>query len=141
MHHERAIRVLFISIWLTVGASLPAVSLAEAYDDAVAALADGEYRTAYRDFKRLARQDHPKAQYQLGMLFLFGQGVEMDVTQGVEWLKRAANNGSYLAANELGQIYISGRGVAPDEQEAVKWVELATRLAQENPAEADEGCE
>jgi hypothetical protein len=65
----------------------------------------------------------------------------MDVAQGVEWLKRAANNGSYLAANELGQIYSAGRGVAPDEQEAVKWLELATRLAQENPAEADEGCE
>jgi TPR repeat protein len=114
---------------------------AASYEAAMSALEDGEYRAAYRDFKRLAQEDHPEAQYQLGMLLLFGKGVEMDLEQGIEWLKRAANNGSYLAANELGQIYISGRGVAPDEQEAKKWLELASQLAETQPDEAEEDCE
>ncbi len=141
MQHKHALRTLALSLWLTLGCLFPAIALADDFDEAVSALADGDYRIAYRGFKRLAQQDHPQAQFQLGMLYLAGQGVEMDVAQGIEWLERAANGGLYLAANELAQIYLSGRGVAPDEQEAMKWVELATKLAEQNSDEVDEGCE
>ncbi len=137
----KSIRTLVTLLWLIAGAALPAVSQADPYDEAMAALAEGEFRSAYRDFKRLARKDHTESQYQLGMLYLFGKGVTQDVEQGMEWLKRAAENGSYLAANELGQIYLAGRGVATDEQEAMKWLELATTLAAQNPGEAEDGCE
>jgi TPR repeat protein len=111
------------------------------YDDAVAALADGEYRHAYRGFKRLAQREHVEAQFQVGMLYLFGQGVAQDTEQGIQWLERAANNGSYSAANELAQIYIAGRGVAPNEAEAIKWMELATTIAEQDESVADDGCE
>jgi TPR repeat protein len=141
MKRERKIVTLAAALWLIVAALLPVVSQAEPYDEALAALAEGEFRTAYRDFKRLARKDHTQAQYQLGMLLLLGKGVGQDEERGIEWLKRAAENGSYLAANELGQIYLAGRGVAPNEQEAMKWLELATQLAGENPDEAEDGCE
>jgi TPR repeat protein len=141
MKFSKRIRTVYFALCLMVAAGFPALCLADAYEEALEALAEGEYRTASRDFKRLARQDHPRAQYQLGMLYLFGKGVAQDVDQGIEWLKRAAENGSYLAANELGQVYLAGRGVAPDEQEAMKWLERATRLAGEHPEEAEEGCD
>lgn len=111
------------------------------YEDAVSALTDGEYRQAYRGFKRLAQREHVKAQFQVGMLYLFGQGVKLDTEQGIHWLERAANNGSYAAANELAQIYLAGRGVAPNEAEAIKWMELATTIAEQDESVADEGCE
>jgi TPR repeat protein len=141
MHNKHIIRVLSLTLWLFLGAGLPGMVCAVSFDEAMSALEDGEYRAAYRDFKRLAQEDHPEAQYQFGMLLLFGKGVRMDVEQGIEWLKRAANNGSFLAANELGQIYISGRGVAADEQEAKKWLERASQLAEQQPGEAEEDCE
>ncbi len=138
MVHHRIIPIIAVSLWLSL-ATGPLRS--EPYDEAMQALAEGEYRAAYRDLKRLAQQDHAEAQYQLGMLYLFGQGVETDVAQGIGWLKRAAEGGVYLAANELGQIYAAGRGVPRDDQEAARWIELATRLAGEAPGQADDGCE
>jgi uncharacterized protein len=141
MQHKHTILTLALFLWITLGDALPGNALADSFDDVNSALSEGDYRAAYRGFKRLAQRDHPQAQYQLGMLYLSAKGVEMDVAEGVEWLKRAANGGVYLAANELAQIYLSGRGVAPDEQEAMKWVELATKLAEQNSGEADDGCE
>lgn len=141
MHYKHALNTLWLALVLTSLLGMPVSVSADDYEQATAALADGDYRTASRGFKRLARDDHARAQYQLGMLYLFGKGVAMDTTKGLDWLKRAAGNGSYLAANELGQIYIAGRGVAPDEQEAMRWIELATRLAEESPGEADDGCD
>ncbi|MCU7870892.1 MAG: sel1 repeat family protein [Candidatus Thiodiazotropha sp. (ex Lucinoma borealis)] len=117
------------------------VAVADDFDDAMAAMTKGEHQEAYRGFKRLAKRDHVEAQFQLGMLYLFGKGVEQDASKGIGWLKEAAESGSYLAANELGQIYLSGKGVERDEAEAVKWLELATEIAEQNEGEAEDGCD
>ncbi len=114
---------------------------ADSYEEASSALARGDQQQAVRIFKRLARQEDAASQYQLGMLYLFGQGVDQDAAAGIEWLKRAALNGDYLAANELGQIYMTGRGVAVDEAEAIRWVEQASRIAAQNEGVAEDGCE
>lgn len=115
--------------------------LAADFEDAMDAMTNGEYQEAYRSFKRLAKRDHIQSQYQLGMLYLFGKGVEQNTDQGITWLKEAANNGSYRAANGLGQIYLSGKGVDIDEKEAIKWLELATEIAEQNEGEAEDGCD
>jgi TPR repeat protein len=128
--------LIFFGVYLLFG-DLSAAG----FDDAMDALNQGEHREAYRGFKRLAIREHVEAQYQLGMLYHLGRGVEQDTDQGIRWLKEAAVNGSYLAANELGQIYSSGKGVAIDEKEAVKWLELATEIAQQNEGEAEDGCD
>jgi hypothetical protein len=141
MRYKQTIRMYFFLCWLALSSGLWGVALASPFSEAKQALDAGDHRTAYRGFKRLAMQDHPGAQYQLGMLLLAGKGVAQDTTQGIEWLKRAAGNGSYLAANELAQIYTSGREVAPDEQEAMKWIERATQLGKQQPEVTDEGCE
>jgi TPR repeat protein len=139
MRETSAFKLMMLGLLLALLSPLP-VSAGE-YEDAVAALTDGEYRQAYRGFKRLAQRDHVEAQYQVGMLYLFGQGAKLDTEQGIHWLERAANNGSYAAANELAQIYISGRGVPPNEAEAIKWMELATTIAEQDESVADDGCE
>jgi uncharacterized protein len=106
------------------------------------ALTGGDYTSAYRTFKRLAKRGYPDAQFQLGMLYLHGQGTGQNTQQGVNWLKQAAEDGYlFLAANELGQIYLSGQWVERNETEAIKWLELASTIAEENEGEADDGCE
>jgi TPR repeat protein len=115
---------------------------ADDYDEGMAFLTEGDHTAAYRTFKRLAKRDHAEAQFQLGMLYLYGKGTEQDIQQGINWLKQAAEDGySYLAANELGQIYLSGQWGVHNEAEAIKWLELATKIAEENQGEADDGCE
>ncbi|MCU7919420.1 MAG: sel1 repeat family protein [Candidatus Thiodiazotropha sp. (ex Epidulcina cf. delphinae)] len=128
-------------ILLSLLFSVTGVAFADDYDDALSALSDGDYREAYRGFKRLARRDHIEAQFQLGVLYLYGKGVGRDSDTGIEWLRQAAESGSYLAANELGQIYLSGKDVTRDEAEAIKWLELATEIAEQHEGEAEDGCE
>jgi len=119
----------------------PGVVFADGYEAAATALVQGDQQQAFRLFKRLARQGHVQAQYQLGLLYLSGEGVEQDQVQGIEWLKQAAQSGDYLATNELGQIYMTGRGVAVNEAEAIHWVELAGKIAAQNQGVAEDGCE
>ena len=135
--HIRTLKPLLFSLLLL----LSPLAAADEYEEAVAALTNGDYSEASRSFKRLAKRDHAEAQYQLGMLYLFGQGVGQDAQKGVSWLKQAALGGSYLAANELSQIYLSGQWVQRDETEAVKWLELSSEIAEQNAGEADDGCE
>jgi hypothetical protein len=54
MQHKYALRTLDFSLWLTLGCLLPGIALADDFDDAVSALADGDDWTAYRGFKRQA---------------------------------------------------------------------------------------
>jgi uncharacterized protein len=109
------------------------------FDTAFSAYQAADYRTAYNGFKSLAQDRHVKAQYLLGLLYLNGQGVNLNVERGIDWLKEAASNGSYLAAAELGQIYAAGKGVAQDAQEAAKWIDLSTKLASDE--DADQECD
>jgi TPR repeat protein len=126
--------------WLLL--SLAGGVSADDFDDGMTALTGGDYTSAYRTFKRLAKRDHPEAQFQLGMLYLHGRGTEQDIRQGINWLEQAAEDGYlFLAANELGQIYLSGQWVERNETEAIKWLELASKIAEENEGEADDGCE
>jgi TPR repeat protein len=118
-----------------------AQAVADTYDEAVEALTEADYFEAYRSFQRLAKRGHAQAQYQLGMLYLYGKGVGQDVQQGISWLKQAAEGYSYLAANELSQIYLSGQWVKRDEAEAVKWLELSNKIAAQNVGEAEDGCD
>jgi uncharacterized protein len=119
----------------------PLLVIADEYYDAMGALEAGEYRQAYRGFKRLAQRENVEAQYQVGMLYLFGQGVSEDAEQGIYWLGRAAHNGSFAAANELAQIYLAGRGVTANEAEAIKWMDLAKSIAEQDDSQAEDGCE
>ena len=109
------------------------------FDTAYRAYRAGDYREAFRDFKRVAEGGDARSQYLLGLLYLNGQGVEQASERGIDWLKRAAENGYYLTAAELGKIYGSGKGVAINSEEAIKWIELSTRLATE--ADAEQECE
>jgi hypothetical protein len=114
-------------------------TVAADFDTAYHTYQAGDYREASRDYQRLARDGDARSQYQLGLLYLYGQGVDRSPERGIDWLKRSAQNGYYLAAAELGQIYGSGRGVAMDSDEAARWIKLSTRLA--TAADAEQECE
>jgi TPR repeat protein len=109
------------------------------FDTAYHAYQVGDHVEASRGFQHLARGGHAQAQYLLGLLYLNGQGVGKAPETGIDWLKRSAQNGYYLAAVELGQVYGSGRGVPMDSAEAARWITLSTRLATD--ADAEQECE
>ncbi len=53
----------------------------------------GEYQTAYQEFQRLSLLGNKDAIYNVGVMFLYGQGVEKNLTHAYAWFLLAADFG------------------------------------------------
>ena len=85
----------------------------------------GDFATALREWKPLAEQGVPGAQYNLGLMYEDGKGVPQDYKTAVKWYELAAEQGDSFAQYNLGLMYRKGQGVSQDYKIAVKWYELA----------------
>ena len=72
-----------------------------------------------------ARRGDPEAQYNLGLCYIHGNGVDMSYEEAAKWLEKAAKQGHADAQYNLGVSYLKGQGVRQDYTEAVKWFSLA----------------
>ena len=79
----------------------------------------------FKSLKALAEKGDAKAQYDLGLRFYDGIGVEKDFKEAVKWFRKAAEQGHAEAQYNLGASYHHGDGVIQDHKEAVKWYRLA----------------
>ena len=70
-----------------------------------------DYIKAAEWYRKSADQGYSQAQYNLGLLYEDGKGMEQDYYEASQWYKRAANNGFSEAQNNLGVLYIMGKGV------------------------------
>jgi len=91
----------------------------------VTAYKTGDYKTALREFKKLAEAGNPNAQFSLAVLYLSGRGVKRDVAQAIDWHRKAAAQGLASAEHGLGVFYYQGMGVEQDYAEALKWFKRA----------------
>ena len=80
-----------------------------------------ETTTAQPDMRVLAYKGDPEAQYQLGMIYLRGEGVAVNQAAAVEWLKSSAEQGHMAAQLALADCYTYGWGVEVDEEKAEYW--------------------
>ena len=78
-----------------------------------------------RFYLDLATKGSVEAEYNLGVCFEHGDGVEQDYERAVYWYKRAADRGYDKAQFNLGVCYTNGYGVDKDEEEAVRLYALA----------------
>lgn len=70
---------------------------------------------------QLAQAGRAQAQYSLGRLYLYGRGPEQDIEQGLNWLRKAADQNYGEAQNQLGLLYLTGGGVNMDCKIASHW--------------------
>ncbi len=72
--------------------------------------------------KQEAQEGMPSAELLYGLSLLEGRyGLQVDVPQGILWLRRAAEQGNSFAALTLGNRYAQGNGVDKDPAQAVTW--------------------
>lgn len=71
----------------------------------------------------------PVAQYQLGRLYLDGNGVDLDERQAARWLNLAAEKGYGPAQAQLGQMLVLGKGVPRQRARGLMWLTLAKQGA------------
>lgn len=97
------------------------------YEQGVNAAFEGDYATAYREFSIAAEEGLALAQYNLGILFFTGQGVERDADAAYRWTAAAAAQGHIAAQFNLATLLITGEGTAKDVEPAVEWYSQAAK--------------
>lgn len=83
----------------------------EDYYEAVAAMEAGDYATALREFRRSAEEGLHLAQYNLGVMYYTGQGVEQSYDTAYHWLSQSAAQGHLNSMFNLATMYYNGQGV------------------------------
>lgn len=66
----------------------------------------------------LAKQGNKDAEYNIGVMYEKGRGVDRNPRKAVEWLSKAARQGHATAMAELGILYFEGEAIAADEAKA-----------------------
>ncbi len=102
--------------------------LAGELDDGFKAFTAGNYEQALRLWLPLAEKDDDKAQYNLGILYQKGLGVEKNPKTAFIWYKRASANGNTDAMYNLAIMYNKGRVIYRSPKDAVKWWRKAAEL-------------
>lgn len=93
--------------------------------EGLSAYFSGNYDKAADIWHPLAQQGHAKAQYRLGKMYDFAEGIPQDDAEAVKWYRRAAEQGKAGAQNNLGYMYNNGYGVPQNYVLAHMWYNLA----------------
>ena len=126
----RLSRFIVVCCLLSLGVVLFAPPLAtaqqsdiirERFMNANEAYRNHDFSRAYYWWNILAEAGHAKAQSNLGLLFLRGQGVDKNVSIALRWLEKAAGQGVITAQYNLGYLYSTLKGDHRDQPKASFW--------------------
>ncbi|MDE7455634.1 MAG: toll/interleukin-1 receptor domain-containing protein [Prevotella sp.] len=84
-----------------------------------------DYTVAVPLLSKAAIMGNVEAQYNLGVCYKNGYGVNKDYVEAVRWYRKSAEQGNVRAQNNLGICYEFGEGVNKDCDEAVRWYRKA----------------
>ena len=90
-------------------------------EDGGAAYQKGDYAAAMSYWRPLAEQGNASVQFNLGVMYDLGQGVQQDYAQALIWYRKAADNGLLDAQFNIGLMYEQGKGVQQDYAQALDW--------------------
>lgn len=78
-----------------------------------------------KGYFKLAEMNIPDAQYNLGVCYEQGDGIEQDLEKAVFWYKKAAEQGFKKAQHNLGICVYNGYGTDADHREAARLFRLS----------------
>lgn len=84
-----------------------------------------DYNEKAEWFKKAADAGDSYGEWNLGMLYMSGNGVEKDFDKGLSLLNKAADDGCVPAMFELARRYRRGDGVKQEGSKVVKWYKKA----------------
>ncbi|MDA3897289.1 MAG: tetratricopeptide repeat protein, partial [Desulfobacteraceae bacterium] len=81
-----------------------------------------------------AKSGIPEAQFELGTMYIKGDGTKKDINEAMKWIKLSADQNYKLAQTALGFAYYYGNPSVPqDLQKAINWF---TKSATQNDSAA-----
>ena len=72
-------------------------------------------------YRNAADQGYAAAEFNVGLLYATGKGVEKNEAEAAKWYRKAADQGSAVAQYHLGTFYLMGIGVQEDREHAFQW--------------------
>ena len=90
--------------------------MTETQDLGLIAYENGDFETAFVEWKKLADEDNAQACHNLAILYGTGKGVPQDLALATEWCAKAANLGDVQAQTHYGYLLSEN---APEQ--AVEW--------------------
>ena len=124
MNHSRLRKFVLFVVVVTLGLSA-SQSAEGGFKEGLDSYDRNDYATALKEWKPLAEQGDAGAQYYLGVMYAYGQGVPQDHKTGVKWYALAAEQGYVRAQSNLGLMYTKGQGVPQDYVYAHMWINIA----------------
>lgn len=91
---------------------------------------EGDFASALNWYQKAAAQGNVRAEHALGVMHVFGQGVNVDYAEAVKWFTKAAEKGDIDSQYSLGVRYVKGDHVEQNFAEAVKWFTMAANQGQ-----------
>jgi TPR repeat protein len=85
----------------------------------------GHFDAAHEEWLPLAELGDAEAQFNMGVMYDEGAGVQQDLATAAEWYEKAAEQGFVDAQANLGMMYYHGQGVPCDHKAAVDWLQRA----------------
>ncbi len=130
--------VLVTALIMTLGLCPSSECAVSRWDEAYQAYRDKDYVKAVDLFKTEAMAGNVEAQFYLGAMHEYGDGVTRNLEEAVRWYRMGADSGDSGAQLSLGLMYFRGQGVPKEWTEAIKWCRLSAEqgnmLAQHNLA-------
>lgn len=122
---NKCLQAVAVSVFLSGAWALPA---AAGMDEAMAAYQAKDYSAAIQEFKVLAQTGDAQAEYYMGRMYHYGEGVTNSGAEAAKWYRKAADKGVAGAQYNLGILYDQGNGVKEDAAEAARWFRKAADL-------------
>ena len=128
-----ALFILFYALW-EFFLSKPRV---DDFAKGLKAAESDDFETAYHQWRPLAEGGNSDAQYNLGWMYYYGEGVTRNLKTARKWLNRAMKQGDprpyWLLGkvySELGTMYQEGNGVSQNSKKANKYFLLSAEYGE-----------
>ena len=82
----------------------------------------------FGSLKKMAENGDTIAQYHVGMMYIYSDDIDRDITLGIKWLERASNNNYTSAMINLANLYFAGHGVEKSESIGFGYLKKAAEL-------------
>ena len=86
----------------------------------------------FAETKAKAEEGDATGQYNLGLMYAKGEGVEQDFKEAFKWFQKTADQGNAAAQANLGRMYANGEGVLQDYETAYAWWDIAATNGNQN---------
>jgi uncharacterized protein len=114
-------RLLFLLSFLF----LATPAFANDFEEGLDAIHGMDYDKALKKLMPLALHGYPAAQYNLGVMHEWGNGVPQDNVKALKWYRLSAEQSHKDAQNNLGAMLSKGEGEEQDFVKALKWFVIA----------------